>query len=254
LQQLNLDQPKQFISGFDRPNLTFTVLPKRNTFEHLVHLLKKRKNESVIIYCFSRKETENVAKNLQAKGFKTVPYHAGLSNAERKKNQDFFVNDEIDIVVATIAFGMGIDKPDVRMVVHYSLPKTPEGYYQEIGRAGCDGLPSECVLFYSYADKHKHDFFIDQMDDQNEIFHAREKLQQMLDYGESKKCRRKFLLNYFGETYFEENCHGCDVCLRITDKFNATEITQKILSCMIRTGNRFGRNYVIDILKGSQAK
>ena len=254
LQQLHLDTPKQFVSSFNRENLSFSVLPKRNTFDHLVHLLKKQRNESVIIYCFSRKETDGIAASLKQEGFKAAPYHAGLSNDERKQNQELFVKDKIDIIVATIAFGMGIDKPDVRMVVHHSLPKTIEGYYQEVGRAGRDGLPSECILFYSYADKRKHDFFIDQTADEKQANYLREKLQQVIDYGETKRCRRKYLLNYFGEEYLEDNCQSCDACLSKEEMIDATEVAQKILSCVIRTGNCFGKNYVIDVLKGRRAK
>lgn len=256
LKQLNLEKPKQFVSSFDRPNLTFTVTPKRQAFDKLVTLLKKYKTESVIIYCFSRKETEKIADALNAEGYSAAPYHAGLNNEKRQKNQDLFIKDEVNIIVATIAFGMGIDKPDVRMVVHYSLPKSLEGYYQEIGRAGRDGLPSECVLFYTYADVRKHEYFIDKTADKTEAENSRLKLQQVIDYSDARTCRRQYLLKYFGEAYQceKDGCQGCDICLNEQETFDATEVSQKILSAIVRTGNRFGQNYVIDVLRGSQAK
>lgn len=216
--------------------------------------LEKQKNESVIVYCFSRKDTENIAENLKLAGYKAVPYHAGLSNEERKHNQDLFIKDKVDIIVATIAFGMGIDKPDVRLVVHHCLPKTLEGYYQEVGRAGRDGLASECVLFYSYADKMKHEFFINQIEDQTEKENVRAKLNQVIDFCEASVCRRKAILSYFDENYLSDNCQNCDFCLSEKEVFDATEITQKILSCILHTGSYFGKNYIIDVLKGSKSK
>ena len=254
IQQLNLESPEIFISSFDRSNLSFMVWRKRNAFEKLLQLLKKHKDESVIIYCFSRKETEEIASDLKAEGFKALPYHAGLDNETRKQNQDFFIKDEVQIMVATIAFGMGIDKPDVRLVVHYTFPKTLEGYYQEVGRAGRDNLPSECALFYSYGDRIKHEYFIEKMTDSAEKQNASKKLDQVIDYCELQTCRRKHLLSYFGEKFPKENCEGCDFCLSKQEEFDATEITQKILSCIVRTDNRFGANYIIDVLRGSGSK
>ena len=250
-QQLTLDDAGTFVSSFDRPNLNFLVWRKRNTFEKLLQLLERHKNESVIIYCFSRKETENVAADLQAEGFKALPYHAGLSSEKREQTQDLFIKDEIQIIVATIAFGMGIDKPDIRLVVHYTFPKTLEGYYQEVGRAGRDNLPSECVLFYSFGDRIKHEYFIEKITDAAEQQQSRQKLNQVINYCELQACRRKHLLSYFGEKFLKDNCEGCNFCLSKQDDFDATEIAQKILSCVIRTGNRFGANYIIDVLRGS---
>lgn len=166
--QLALREPKILISSFDRPNLTYRVMPKKNYSEHLSFLLKKYKNESIIIYCFSRKDTDLLASKLQAADFKAMAYHAGLSGPDRTKAQDQFINDEINIITATIAFGMGIDKPDIRLVVHMDLPKSIEGYYQETGRAGRDGLPAECVLFFSPADRRKHAYFIEEIIDEAE--------------------------------------------------------------------------------------
>ncbi|NQU83113.1 MAG: DNA helicase RecQ [Parcubacteria group bacterium] len=254
VKQLSLENPNLCISNFDRPNLTLNVFRKKRTYEKLLHLIEKYKGESVIIYCFSRKETERIARDLKSDGFRALPYHAGLDNKIRKKNQDLFIKDEADIMVATIAFGMGIDKPDIRLVVHYTFPKTLEGYYQEIGRAGRDGLPSECALFYSYGDKMKHEYFLDMMEDDGEREKSSKKLQQVIDYCEQTFCRRKYLLKYFGEDYGLENCSGCDMCLGDNATFDATEITQKILSCVVRTGSRFGKNYVIDVLKGKETE
>jgi len=250
--KLSLKNPNSFLGSFDRPNLTLKVMRKRNSFEKILDLLEKNKWESVIIYCFSRKETEKIAEKLQEQRYNALPYHAGLPDKERKQNQELFINDKVDIIVATIAFGMGIDKPDVRLVIHYVFPKTLESYYQEIWRAGRDGLASDCVLFYSYGDKRKHDFFINQMPNLEEQYKARMKLQEIIGYCELTNCRRKHLLWYFGET--SDDCGNCDNCVRVDEKFDATLITQKILSAMIRTGNTFGMNYVIDILRWSRKK
>jgi len=253
--QLDLENAKTFISSFDRENLSLIVEPKRNTYDKVYSLLQDYKDESVIIYCFSRKETEEVSGRLRIDGFKASPYHAGLDKNVRQNNQEMFIKDDVQIIVATVAFGMGIDKPDVRMVVHYSLPKNVEGYYQEIGRAGRDGLPSKCVLFYSFGDTRKHQFFIDKIQDQSERDNNQKKLQEIVDFCEARMCRRKYILGYFGEEYKKDNCQACDICLHDEGElFDATEITQKILSCVLRVRERFGVNYVIDILRGSKKK
>jgi len=250
ISQLELSEPLIFNSSFDRENLKFEIFKKKNAFDKLVRLVQKYKGKSVIIYCFSRKETENIANSLKEEGFKALAYHAGLTNEDRKKNQELFIRDEVDIIVATIAFGMGIDKPDVRLIVHYTFPKTLEGYYQEVGRAGRDSLESDCVMFYSYGDARKHEVFLREINDQAFKAAAYKKLKQVIDYCESRICRRKYLLNYFGEIYEKDNCQGCDICLREREMFDATSISQKILSAIIRTGNRFGGNYIVDVLKG----
>jgi len=250
IKQLSLRKAKQFASSFDRKNLTFSVLRKKNAFEKLLALLKKHKGESVIIYCFSRRETEEIAASLKIEGIKALPYHAGLPREIRKRNQEQFIKDEARVIAATIAFGMGIDKPDVRLIVHYTFPKTLEGYYQEIGRAGRDGLPAECALLYSYGDIRKHEFFLGQMENTQEQENSRQKLNQVVEYCQGRGCRRKYLLQYFGEEYPRKNCKGCDSCLRPKTEYEATEITRKILSCILRTESRFGKKYIIDLLRG----
>ncbi|MCK5319917.1 DNA helicase RecQ [Candidatus Parcubacteria bacterium] len=250
LKQLNLKNADLFISGFDRENLKISVINKKQALPKLINLLEKYKNESVIIYCFSRKETEEIADNLNLNGFSARAYHAGLEKNKRKLIQEMFVKDKVNIIVATIAFGMGIDKPDVRLVVHYTFPKTLEGYYQEIGRAGRDGLPSECVMFYTYADTRKHQFFINQIDDFKLKERAEEKLAEVLKFGELVTCRKKYLLNYFGEKQKTDNCNSCDICTTEKEKIDATIIVKKILSCIARTHNRFGAKYISDILLG----
>ena len=252
--QLGLRQGQTFLSSFNRANLTYLVQPKRTAFSELRELLRRHKNEPAIIYCVSQKGTEGLASDLSANGLTALPYHAGLDNSVRKKTQERFMRDEVPIIVATIAFGMGIDKPDIRLVVHYDLPKTLEGYYQETGRAGRDGLPSECVLFYSYGDKAKQDFFIDGIEDDTEQKNARQKLAQVIEFCELQRCRRKYLLEYFGERWGEEYCGGCDVCLTPKEEFDATEIAQKILSAVIRTGERFGESHISEVLRGAKTK
>ena len=212
LAQLQIADARVFISSFNRPNLRYEVMPKKDSLKSVLALLAAYKDESVIIYCFSRTDTENLVENLRKNGHSAVAYHAGLNANTRRENQEAFIKDEVNIVVATIAFGMGIDKPDVRLVIHHSLPKSVEGYYQETGRAGRDGLPSRCVLFFSFSDKFKHDYFIRGIKDPAEQRAAREHLDQVLQYGTLQRCRRAFLLEYFAEEFAQNNCGGCDVC------------------------------------------
>ncbi len=252
--QLSLEKAKIFISSFNRPNLSYAVFPKRDSYNQLVNILQEHKGESAIIYCFSRKDTESLAVKLCEAGFRALAYHAGLESEVRRTNQEKFIRDEADIIVATIAFGMGIDKPDVRLVIHYHLPKSIEGYYQETGRAGRDGLPSQCVLFYSYADAIKQQYFIRQIENEPERQNASQKLDQMVEYCELSTCRRYYLLSYFGEDYKHIKCAGCDSCLSPKEEFDATIISQKIMSAIIRTGQRFGMNYIIDVLLGVKNK
>ncbi|MBU0667702.1 DNA helicase RecQ [Patescibacteria group bacterium] len=253
-EQLGMPQVRRFVSSFNRQNLTYRVERKVNAFNKLVNWIEKFKGESAIVYCFSKKETDGVANKLCRLGYSARPYHAGMKAEERTKNQNDFINDKVDIIVATIAFGMGIDKPDVRLVVHYSLPKTIEGYFQETGRAGRDGLESECVLFYGAGDQFNQKFFIEQIEDELQKEKRYEQLNQMVGYCELKKCRRKQLLNYFGENFDQSSCEACDVCLKTENTFNAAEVSQKILKAIAETGGRFGAGHIINILLGSNQK
>lgn len=253
INQLSLKNPKIFISSCNRENLNLLVMKKKNSFKKILELVKKHENEQIIIYCFSRKETEKMAGDLIEGGYKAVFYHAGLNDETRGKNQELFIKDDVQIIAATIAFGMGIDKPNVRMVIHCTFPKTMEGYYQEIGRAGRDGLKSDCVMFYTIGDKRKHDFFINQIEDEKTREHQKEKLREIIDYSESLSCRRKYLLNYFGEEFSNKKCNACDICLTKKELFDATKIAQNILSCIDLTGSFFGTNYIIKVLKGKES-
>ena len=252
--QLQLRTPTDVLASFNRENLTYRVVPKSTAFSDLVTLLRRHEGEAAIVYCFSRKDTEQLAADLKANGMQALPYHAGMEADARRKTQERFIRDDVPIIVATIAFGMGIDKPDVRLVVHRDLPKSIEGYYQETGRAGRDGLPAECVLFYSYGDRRKHAFFIDDIEDPDLRATAERKLNQVLEYCEVQTCRRRHLLEYFGETWPEDSCDGCDNCLTQTEEFDATEIAQKVLSAVVRTGERFGEGHVNDVLRGRGGK
>ncbi|MEC8857302.1 MAG: ATP-dependent DNA helicase RecQ, partial [Chloroflexota bacterium] len=229
INQLGLINPETFISSFNRPNLTYTIQPKTEPLGSLIHLLEKHRGGSAIVYRFSRKATEETALELSERGFSALPYHAGLERDVRRDTQEKFIRDQVQIVVATIAFGMGIDKPDVRLVVHYDLPKTVEGYYQETGRAGRDGLASDCVLFYSYGDRSKQEYFIGQIEDDDERNKAHTKLEQILAMCDLQTCRRAYLMKYLGESWPKTECGGCDICLLPREEFDATEIAQKIL-------------------------
>lgn len=254
ISQLDLQRGRVFRSSFNRANLSYAVRPKGNSWGTLLALLQEQRRQSSIIYCFSRRETEELAADLNSRGLDAKPYHAGLSPDLRRKTQEDFIRDRTPIIVATIAFGMGIDKPDIRLVVHYSLPKSLESYYQETGRAGRDGLPSRCVLFYSLADRAKQDFFINQMEDDAERGNARQKLAQMVEFAQLPYCRRRYILEYFGEQWPAGNCGGCDVCLSAAADFDATEVAQKILSAVLRTGQRFGALHIAQVLTGSGEK
>lgn len=252
--QLNLHKGRVFLSSFNRPNLRYSVRSKVHADKEIMSLLLNKRGQSAIIYCFSRQETEELAKRLQANDLSALPYHAGMATEIRQRNQDDFIHDRVNIMVATIAFGMGVDKPDVRLAVHYSLPKSLEGYYQETGRAGRDGLPSDCILFYSHADKVKQDYFINQVEDAHERRNAQQKLATMAEYAWLPACRRNFILEYFGESSASGNCGACDVCMEPREQFDATEIAQKILSAVVRTGERFGADHVTQILIGNKGK
>lgn len=272
ISQLRLKNAGVFVSSFNRANLHVRVIEKKEAFPKLVRLLEGYRNEPVIIYCFSRRETEEIAMKLRKHKFKARAYHAGLSANERSEAQELFIRDEVNVIAATIAFGMGIDKPDVRLVVHYTYPKTLEGYYQEIGRAGRDNLPSECILFYTYADTRKHEFFINKIQDTFLRRKTMEQLRRVMEYAELNTCRKKYLLSYFGEELQDDNCGSCDICKPSFDKnfssikffdsekdsgqvdFDAAIIAKKILSAVARLKNRFGKHYVVDVLSGSKSQ
>ena len=252
VKNLNMAEPKRFIASFNRENLFLQVIPKQDSFQQTVDFLKDHPNQSGIIYCFSRKQVDSLHEDLSYLGYSTKPYHAGLSDQERNRNQDLFIKDEVQIIIATIAFGMGINKSNVRFVLHYDLPKNIESYYQEIGRSGRDGLRSDCLLLFSYADISKINYFIDQKEDEMEILSARAHLAAMVKYAESEICRRHPLINYFGEPYKAFDCRMCDNCL--AGEKEMTDITipaQKFLSTVKRTGEVFGVNYLIDVLMGN---
>ena len=255
---LKLREPKCYVASFNRPNLTYRVLAKNKPYDQLLAFLRARPKESGIVYCMSRKSTESVAANLSEDGVKAKPYHAGLTPTERSTHQELFLRDDVRVVCATIAFGMGINKPNVRFVVHYDLPKNIEGYYQETGRAGRDGLPGECVLFFSAGDAVKQTMFIDEKPNPQEQQIAREQLQQMVHYAECASCRRSELLAYFGEEFSADGCGACDNCLSPRATFDGTLAAQKFLSCVfrIREKNGFGvgLNHVVEVLTGADTE
>jgi ATP-dependent DNA helicase RecQ len=253
LEKLNLKNPAIFISSFNRENITYRVVPKKNSFNQLLAFLDQHKDESGIIYCLSRKSTESLAADLKNAGFSAEAYHAGLANDLKARTQETFLRDETKIIVATIAFGMGINKSNVRWVVHVDMPKNIEGYYQETGRAGRDGLPSDAMLLYSPGDavKLKQFAMIDDNPEQSKIMLA--KLNDMVDYCQLHACRRQFLMRYFDEEY-PDNCGSCDFCLTEFETFDATLIAQKALSAVTRLKERFGSGYVIDFLRGSKSE
>ncbi|GAA4100360.1 DNA helicase RecQ [Mucilaginibacter panaciglaebae] len=251
LDKLDLKNPAIFISSFNRANITYRVNPKRESFDQLLDFLNERRDESGIIYCLSRKSTEALAENLRARGYAADAYHAGLDNNIKARNQEAFLRDELKIIVATIAFGMGINKSNVRYVVHMDLPKNIEGYYQETGRAGRDGLASSALLFYSPGDVLKLKGFVAVDGDPKQTQIMLSKLDDMAKYCQLPTCRRKYLLNYFDEAA-PDHCGSCDVCLSEITKFDGTLIAQKALSAVFRLKERFGAGYVIDFLRGSK--
>jgi ATP-dependent DNA helicase RecQ len=253
IQQLGLRDTSIHIASFNRPNLYYEVQPKTSkSYQQLYQYIKGQKGAG-IVYCISRKTVDKVAEQLQKDGINALPYHAGMEDRERSKNQTRFIRDDVQIMVATIAFGMGINKPDVRFVIHYDLPRNLEGYYQESGRAGRDGEPAKCTLFFSFADARKIEYFINQKTEQNEQQKARQQLRQVLDYAEGTECRRSSVLGYFGES-FAGNCGNCDNCRNGTNNQDWTIEAQKFLSCVARTGQKFGMMHIINVLRGGKGE
>ncbi len=253
IERLNINNAERFISSFNRPNIFYSVEPKRKSYDQLLDYLEKRKDESGIIYCLSRSSVDSLAADLRDEGFSALSYHAGLDKQMRDKHQNAFLRDETKIIVATIAFGMGIDKSNVRFVVHMDLPKNVESYYQETGRAGRDGLQSDALLFFSWADVIKLKGFAEVEGNAKQSEIMLRKLDTMGKFGDLKTCRRRFLLNYFSED-MTTDCGNCDNCTTIFVRFDGTIIAQKALSAVYRTGQRFGLSYLVDFLRGSQSE
>ncbi|MBB6056420.1 ATP-dependent DNA helicase RecQ [Tolumonas osonensis] len=253
LNRLGLSDPFFHLASFDRPNIRYTLVEKFKPSEQLLHYVQKQAGQCGIVYCTSRKRTEEVADLLKVRNYRAACYHAGLPTEERARVQDAFIRDDLDIVVATVAFGMGIDKPNVRFVVHYDIPKNIESYYQETGRAGRDGLPAEALLLFDPADIERVRGLLENNENaeqrQVEIF----KLNLMSAFAEAQTCRRQVLLNYFGE-YHAKPCGNCDICLDPPKTYDGTEDAQKALSCVYRVGQRFGMGHVIEVLRGAQSQ
>lgn len=253
IEQLSLKKPSIYLNSFNRPNLYYEVQAKeKRSYERLLKHIRTEKG-SGIVYCLSRRQVEEIAHRLQQDGIKALPYHAGLKDADRASNQTRFIRDDVRVIVATIAFGMGINKPDVRFVFHYDLPRTLENYYQEAGRAGRDGEPARCILFYNLGDVKKIEYLIEQKSNPDEQKMALQKLRQVLDYAEGTDCRRTIVLRYFGER-FKGNCTQCDNCLNPKPLEDWTIEAQKFLSCVARCREKFGMMHVIDVLRGSRKK
>jgi ATP-dependent DNA helicase RecQ len=258
IKHLKLREPQTFVASFNRPNLTYRVIPKDQPAKQIIDFVRKREHESGIIYCASRATAERVAESLAGRGFSAKPYHAGLSAEERARNQEAFLRDDTRIICATIAFGMGINKPNVRWVIHHDLPKNIEGYYQETGRAGRDGLPGDCLLLFNAGDIAKQSHFLEEITNKQEQEIARAQLRQIVHYAESAGCRRAELLDYFGEKFPLDNCGACDNCSEPRETYDGTIVAQKFLSCVyrIRQNSRFGvgLNHIIEVLTGAETE
>lgn len=250
--KLQLSNPEIFISSFNRANITYYIQPKQKVFEQITQYLQGHKDDSGIIYTLSRANTESIAEKLREAGYSVSHYHAGMSNDERSRVQESFLRDNTKIIVATIAFGMGIDKPNVRFVMHYDVPKNMEGYYQETGRAGRDGLPGDAILYYSRGDINKLMRFVTVENNNAQTAILKKKLWQMKEFAEHEGCRRQYMLQYFGEDA-PAYCGSCDYCLSNLEHKTATIEAQKILSAVIRTGQKYGADYLIDFLRGSNS-
>lgn len=250
LQQLQIDPARSFVSGFDRPNIRYTVLEKSRPEDQLRGFLQQHEGEAGIVYCLSRKRVEKVAQMLIDRGYNAAAYHAGLAAGERKRVQAEFLRDDIQIIVATIAFGMGIDKSNVRFVVHFDIPKNIESYYQETGRAGRDGLASEALLLFGFGDVAIARGLIEKSPNPERVRIESHKLNAMVGFAQALSCRRQVLVGYFGDSIAD--CGNCDICLNPPEMLNVTEDAQKALSCIYRLRQRFGMAYVIDVLRGSE--
>lgn len=253
LQRLQLREPQVFQSSFDRPNIRYLVQEKFKPLKQVVEYVKAQRGVSGIIYCGSRKKTEELALKLQVEGVRSAAYHAGLPHEEKRQTLHGFLRDDIDVVVATIAFGMGINKPNVRFVLHYDIPRSVEAYYQETGRAGRDGVASEAVMFYEPGDAAWIWRLFDEQPDSERLRVERQKFQAMTSFAEAQTCRRLVLLNYFGE-YREQPCGNCDLCLNPPQQYDGTVDAQKALSCVYRTGQQFGVNHIVEVLRGAQTQ
>lgn len=253
VRQLSLQNPLIRITGFDRPNIRYSVTEKNNPMVQLENALAPHEGESGIIYALSRKRVEEVAGKLAKAGILAEPYHAGLPAAQRQDVHERFIRDELQVVVATVAFGMGIDKPDIRFVIHYDIPKSVEGYYQETGRAGRDGLPSEALMLMGAQDMVTARALVDRTSDLDQRRIELMKLNAMVGFAEALTCRRQVLLGYFGER-LDEDCGNCDNCLDPPERIDGTVIAQMALSCVYRVNQRFGMRYIVDILRGSESE
>ncbi len=251
IERLHLQSATMHIASFDRPNIRYSVLEKQKPLQQLIRFLQTHPGDSGIVYCLSRKHVEEVSQKLNEHGFQSLPYHAGLPSKKRQETQHAFQQDQVPIIVATIAFGMGIDKPNVRFVVHYDLPKNIEGYYQETGRAGRDGLPSEALLLYGLSDIALIKSLLQNNQNELQVRIEQHKLNCMTAFAEAQTCRRRVLLNYFNET-LNQDCGNCDVCLNPPETFDGTLAAQKALSCVYRVNQGYGLNYVVDILRGKE--
>ncbi len=250
IEQLQLNQPYVHTGSFDRPNIRYTIEEKFKPMVQLLRYLKEQQNQSGIIYCTSRKRVDDVAEKLADAGFNAAAYHAGMSNEQRQFVQSGFARDDIQIVVATVAFGMGINKPNVRFVVHYDIPKSVEAYYQETGRAGRDGLAAEAIMYFDPADIGRVRRFFEDIEDEQRRRVEEQRFNAMASFAEAQTCRRQILLNYFSE-YKRETCGNCDICLNPPTSFDGTLVAQQALSCVYRAEQRFGIGYIVELLRGA---
>lgn len=249
--QLNLQQPYVSVGSFDRPNIRYTVQEKFRPLEQVVNYLKQQEQQSGIIYCASRRKVDELTEQLAGKGFQVAAYHAGLTNEQRNSVQEAFKKDQIQLIIATVAFGMGVNKSNIRFVIHFELPRTIEAYYQETGRAGRDGVPAEALMLVDPADIARMRSWIEKDENNSRTEVALQRFNQMAAFAQAQTCRRLVLLNYFGESS-QKPCGNCDICIDPPKQFDGTELARKALSCVYRVNQSFGMNHVIDVLRGSQ--